>query len=147
MPKKHALAVALGLIPSLAAYTLFLVETTARAAGSSLYKVAPAFGSDLYIYGIISLSQGSLLTSMVLAAILVFVIERQFLKAAAWTLMAAVLSAIGLIHAYKLTPAGLQNKFGFFASPHFTVGYALTAFILFGLYWWNKKQQAVQDAS
>lgn len=46
-PKSHALAVALGLIPSLAAWALVVVETTARKAGSSLFAVAPLFGADL----------------------------------------------------------------------------------------------------
>lgn len=39
-PKKHALAVAVGLIPSLAAWALLLIETTLQKAGTSLYAVA-----------------------------------------------------------------------------------------------------------
>jgi AGZA family xanthine/uracil permease-like MFS transporter len=57
-PKAHALAVALGVIPSLAAWALVLVETTARKAGSNLAEVAPKFGRP-YVYGLISMSQGS----------------------------------------------------------------------------------------
>lgn len=129
-PKKHALAVALGLIPSLAAWALFLIETTARKAGSSLLELAPKFGADLYIEGVFSLSQGFLLSSMILAAILVFIIEREFLKAAFWTLAASVLSATGVIHAYKLGPAGLENQFGFFVAKEFALGYLATGFIL-----------------
>jgi adenine/guanine/hypoxanthine permease len=129
-PKKHALAVALGLIPSLASWALLLIETTARKAGTSLMELAPKFGSDLYIYGVFSLSQGFLLSSMLLAAILVFIIEREFLKAAFWTLAASILSATGVIHAYKLGPAGLENHFGFFVAKEFALGYLATGFIL-----------------
>ena len=39
-PKKHALAVAVGLIPSLAAWALLLIETTLQKAGTSLSAVA-----------------------------------------------------------------------------------------------------------
>ena len=35
----------------------------------------------------------------------VAVIERQFLRAALWCLMAAALSAVGLLHSYQWTPA------------------------------------------
>ncbi len=131
VPKQHALAVAFGLIPSLAAWALWIVETSLRVAGKSLFEVASAFGSDFYIRGVIALNQGFLLSSMVLAAILVFVIEREFLRAAGWTATAAVLSMIGLIHAYELTPSGVQNKFGIIAAPEFAVTYGLsTAFLL-----------------
>jgi AGZA family xanthine/uracil permease-like MFS transporter len=130
VPKSHALAVAFGLIPSLAAWALLLVETSVRAAGKTLFEVAPAFGTDLYIHGMIALNQGFLLSAMILAAILVFVIEQEFLRAAGWTAVAAVLSLVGLIHAYELTPVGVQNKFGLAAAPAFAVMYGLTAVLL-----------------
>jgi AGZA family xanthine/uracil permease-like MFS transporter len=78
----------------------------------------------------IALNQGFLLSAMILAAILVFVIEQEFLRAAGWTAVAAVLSLVGLIHAYELTPVGVQNKFGLAAAPAFAVMYGLTAVLL-----------------
>ena len=60
--------------------------------------------------------------------------RRAFLKAAYWALAGAVLSAIGLIHAYTLTPQGVQNQFGWLAAPQFVAGYALTACVLIGLH-------------
>ena len=130
VPKAHALAVAFGLIPALATWALQLIETSLRKAGASLFDIAPKFGSDVYIHGVIALSQGFLLSAMVLAAILVFIIERQFLQAAAWMLVAAVLSFVGIIHAYELTPVGVQNSFGFAAAPEFAVAYGLSAGLL-----------------
>lgn len=81
--------------------------------GSSLYEVVPKFGGDLYIYGIIFLSRGFMISCMILFAMMVFVVEREFLKVALWTATAAVLSFFGVIHAYVLTPTGIQNNFGF----------------------------------
>ncbi|MGE0820984.1 MAG: NCS2 family permease [Candidatus Binatia bacterium] len=130
VPKQHALAVAFGLIPSMAAWALLLIETSVRKAGKTLFEVAPTFGNDLYIYGVIALNQGFLLSAMILAAILVFVIERDFLRAAGWTLAAAVFSVVGLIHAYELTPAGVQNKFGLMAAPDFAIMYGISAVFL-----------------
>ena len=130
VPQAHALAVAFGLIPALATWALQLIETSLRKAGASLFDIAPKFGGDVYIHGVIALSQGFLLSAMVLAAILVFIIERQFLRAAAWMLVAAVLSFVGIMHAYELTPAGVQNSFGFAAAPEFAVAYGLSAGLL-----------------
>merc|ERR1711862_1021393 len=49
--------------------------------------------------GLLALSQGYLLTSICLTSMLIWVIDREFLRAAAWALVAAVLSAFGLMHA------------------------------------------------
>lgn len=127
IPRPHALAVAVGLIPSLAAWALVLIQTTLQAAGRTLFEVAPKFGGDLYIHGIIALSQGFLISSMVLAAIVVFFLHRQFLRAALWLGVAAALSALGVIHAYQLTPVGVQNRFGLSAAPIFAASYGLAA--------------------
>jgi AGZA family xanthine/uracil permease-like MFS transporter len=107
-----------------------------------LFEVAPTFGADLYIHGVIALSQGFLLSSMVLAAILVFVIEREFLRAAGWAAEAAVLSLTGLIHAYELTPTGVQNVFGVAAAPTFAVMSGLSAVFLVGLHVAGRKEDA-----
>jgi AGZA family xanthine/uracil permease-like MFS transporter len=133
-PKNHALAVAAGLIPSLAAWALLLVETAARVSGSSLFAVAPKFGADLFIHGAIALSQGFIITSMVLSAIIAFSIDHNFLKAALWAFAGAVLSSVGIIHAYVLVPQGVQNKFGLMAAPGFAIGYSLTGCALLALH-------------
>jgi AGZA family xanthine/uracil permease-like MFS transporter len=131
VPKRHALAVGLGLVPALAAWALLLVETSLRAAGSSLYEAAPNFGSNLYIHGIIRLNQGFVLTCMLLAAMLTHVIDRKFKLAALWALAAAALSFTGVIHAYHLTEAGVQNVYGLAAAPDFAAIYTLAAGVLY----------------
>jgi AGZA family xanthine/uracil permease-like MFS transporter len=133
-PKAHALAVAVGLIPSFAAWALLLVEISLRAAGSTLFAAAPKFGADLFVHGVIALSQGFIITSMLLSAIVAFSIDHSFLKAALWAFAGAILSAIGIIHAYALTPLGVQNKFGVLEAPGFVVGYGLTGIALVALY-------------
>ncbi len=137
VPPKHALAVAFGLIPSLGAWALHLIQTTLRAAGTTLFDSFGKFGSDIYIHGVISLSQGFLLSSMILAAILVFIIDRQFEKAVAWALAATFLSTFGFIHAYILSPAGVENKIIFPGAPDFGVAYFLCTLILIGLYYFK----------
>lgn len=139
-PSHHALAVGLGLVPALAAWLQVQIETTLRVAGSSLMETADKFGSNLYIHGIIALSQGFILSSIIYAAVLAFVIDHKFKQAAAWMLAAAFLSATGFIHAYHITPNGVENHFAWFtAAPDFAAVYAVAAGVLMGLAWREKK--------
>lgn len=128
-PKEHAPAVALGIVPALAGWGLLMMETGLRAAGTSLFKVGlPRFTQEgLAVHGMISLERGFIFTSMILAAIGVALIERNFTAAAAWAMTAALLSAFGIIHAYELSPAGITSRFAFMAAPDFLIGYLMVA--------------------
>ena len=139
-PKRHALAVAVGLVPALGAWTFLVINVTALKSGQTLFALRNAFGrdpTDIYLHGVIALNQGFIVTSMVLAAVLAYVIDRQFLRAAAWTAVAAVLSMIGVIHAYELTEAGLANKFGLWAAPQFAIAYGVGAGLLLLIHRWR----------
>jgi AGZA family xanthine/uracil permease-like MFS transporter len=109
-----------------------MVETGLRVAGKSLYQVGiAAFGQSPAMHGVISLQQGFIFTSMILAAIGVALIERRFKTASLWSLAGALLSAVGIIHAYELTPGGIANRFGLLAAPEFFLGYLLLALLFF----------------
>jgi AGZA family xanthine/uracil permease-like MFS transporter len=139
IPKSHCIAVAFGLLPMLAAWGLQLVDLALRKAGSSLLQAAPSFGEELAIYGLIALSQGALLVSMVWAAAIAYMLDRRFLPAAGWLLAGAVLSFFGLIHAYELNSAGIVNKLGIFAAPGFAVSYAAGALFLVGCHFYIRR--------
>lgn len=141
-PREHAPAVALGLIPSLSAWGLLMLESGVRAAGKSLYEVGlTPFAQSPAVHGMISLERGFIFSSMILAAIGVFLIERQFFKAAGWSVAAALLSAVGVIHAYELTPAGIAARFGFLAAPEFFLSYSFLFVLFFTVAWWERKKQ------
>jgi len=139
IPKSHCIAVAFGLLPMLASWGLQLVDLALRKGGSSLLQAAPKFGEELAIYGLIALSQGALLVSMVWAATLAYILDRRFLPAAGWLLSGAILSFFGLIHAYDLSPAGIVNKLGIFAAPEFAFSYAAAALFLAGCHFYNRR--------
>jgi adenine/guanine/hypoxanthine permease len=139
VPKTHSVAVALGLVPMLASWTLQLVDLSIRKAGSTLFAAAPAFGSELSIYGLIAISQGALLVSMIWTASLAMTIDRQFHKAAIWMGAAAAFSCIGFIHAYTLAPDGVNIRVGLFAAPAFAVSYAAGAAFLLACHWYAKR--------
>jgi AGZA family xanthine/uracil permease-like MFS transporter len=139
IPKSHCIAVAFGLLPMLAAWGLQLVDLALRKAGSSLLQAAPTFGEELAIYGLIALSQGALLVSMVWAAAIAYMLDRRFLPAAGWLLAGSVLSFFGLIHAYELNSAGIVNKLGIFSAPEFTISYASGALFLAGCHFYIRR--------
>jgi len=130
-PREHALAVGFGLIPSLAAWALLLVDTSLRVAGTSLFESIGQFGNQLYVSGMISLSQGFLLTSMILASVMVGLIRRDFRMAAVWLAIASFCSFVGLIHAYELTGKGVENSFALPAAPKFSAAYLILAILTY----------------
>ena len=100
----------------------------------SLFEVGLApFARSLAIHGMISLERGFIFSSMILASIGVALIEREFVKASAWSLAAASFSAVGIIHAYDLAPGGVTSRFGLFAAPEFAIGYLLLAVLFWAV--------------
>jgi AGZA family xanthine/uracil permease-like MFS transporter len=141
VPKSQAIAVVLGLIPMLAQWASGIADTVARAAGSSLAAILPRMGSELALGGLLALGQGGLLTSMLWAAALALVIDRRFAAAAGWMAAAAILSAFGLIHAYALSPAGIEGRIGWAAAPEFALSYAAGAVFLLGCGWYARRER------
>jgi adenine/guanine/hypoxanthine permease len=140
VPANQAIAVVMGLIPPLAQWATSLADTVARKAGSSLMEVAPRMGGDLAMGGLIALGQGSLLTSMLWAATLALIVQRRFASAAAWVAAAAGLSAIGIIHAYTLSPDGVESRIGWWIAPEFTLAYAGGAAFLLACAWYSRRK-------
>jgi adenine/guanine/hypoxanthine permease len=118
VPKAHALAVAIGFIPSLAAWGELIVETTLSKAGNgyALRDVAAGFSPDLFIYGMLALAQGFILTSIFFSAILARIIDRNWLAAAVWCLIAAVFSSCGIIHGFLWNGPGFMPDLTLFHS-------------------------------
>lgn len=142
-PSSHAIAVSVGLIPALAAWLLVQIETSLRVAGTDLMTTIDHFAPDLHLRGVIALSQGFLITSIIYAAVTAFVIDRKFGHAAAWLSAAGLFSALGLIHAYQLTSRGVENHFAWFtAAPDFAISYLAAA----GLLWLFGRSQNKQAA-
>jgi AGZA family xanthine/uracil permease-like MFS transporter len=85
---------------------------------------------------------------MILAALGVALIERQFAKAGGWSLVAALLSAVGIIHAYEVTPGGVVSRFGIFAAGEFVWVYLALALGFFAVALAGRKQSRdVSDRS
>jgi AGZA family xanthine/uracil permease-like MFS transporter len=110
-PKRHMVAVVIGLFPGLAAWTMLIVKSTLGAAGAggpggpvlALPLVRAAHAAGAYLGGGFALEQGFLYSAMIWASIVVYVVDRQWTRAAVWSGVGALLSLSGLMHSYILT--------------------------------------------
>jgi AGZA family xanthine/uracil permease-like MFS transporter len=122
-PKSHAPAIILALTPHLAAWGKLQIDNSLAAAGTSAAAVGlDKLGQTGVIYrGLEVLGGGAILAGLILGAIGVFVIERQFLKAAAFSVAGAVLTFFGFIHGEKI---------GWGQTPVVAVSYLAVAAVL-----------------
>ena len=110
-PPRHYPAVVVGLFPGLAAWTMLIVKSSLAAAGVGhpggpvldARLVGAAHAAGAYIGGGFALEQGFLYSAMIWAAIVVCIVDRMWLRAAAWSTIGALLTLAGLMHAYLLT--------------------------------------------
>jgi AGZA family xanthine/uracil permease-like MFS transporter len=103
--KKYYPAVVVGLLPALAAWVMLVVKTSIAAGGATLAAplVASAHAAGAYLGGGFALEQGFLYSAMIWSAIVVCIIDRAWRRAAAWSVVGALLAATGLMHSYALT--------------------------------------------
>ena len=119
-PASHAPAIVLALTPHLAAWGKTLVDGALTAAGTSAAAVGmEKLGATGVLYhGLEILGEGSILSGLVLAAMAVFVIERDFIKASAFAAAGAVLTFFGFMHGPAV---------GIAVTPGVALAYALVA--------------------
>jgi len=146
-PRSHAPAVVVGVLPGLAAWAVLIAKNSMRAAGLGTpdrpfsADIVPAFqASDTWITGGFALEQGFIFTSIILAAATVAIIEQNFRKASVWFLAGAVLSAVGLMHSYKYTPADVVLSLT--PAWKWCYGYLLMAGVMFVAPWITEKQES-----
>jgi len=127
-PKKHAPAVVVGLFPAFAAWGMLIIGHALRAAGTNIGEVGLApFAGSLPIAGMIALERGFIFTSMILAAMTVALIDGRFKHGAVWAMVAAVISATGLIHGYEISAFDVVNAYGPSYTWKFVLGYMVMA--------------------
>ncbi|HMV41360.1 MAG TPA: NCS2 family permease [Leptospiraceae bacterium] len=148
-PTRHAPAIILGLFPALAGWGVLMIQSVFNFANGELAKIlakenittkysitmqSVSPGLEFLPYslaGILSLSQGFLIISMIWASICAFIIDQKFRIASYWCLAGSVLSSTGIIHSYKLADNAILNEYSFPSNMEFIVAYFLLAVLLF----------------
>src|SRR6201988_2735714 len=143
-PIKHAPAIVLALTPHLAAWaklqidtmlgaTLSAAQTVGALAPDKVGAVKPAAIASLpqqgvLYHGLEVMGGGSILAGLVLGAIGVFIIERDFMKASAFAFAGAILTYCGFMHGEAVGIGG-----GLGVTPAVALAYAVVAARLLGL--------------
>jgi AGZA family xanthine/uracil permease-like MFS transporter len=125
-PAKHAPAIVLALTPHLAAWCKTLLDGALGAAGTNAAAIGmEKLGQVGVLYqGLGVLGGGSILTGLVLGAVGVFVIEKQFAEASAFALAGALLTFFGFMHGESV---------GLAVTPSVAIAYTIVAAFLFTL--------------
>ncbi len=129
VPKRHAVAVVIAIIPNVANWAQGQMDDALSAAGTTAAKVGYAnIANAGSIYkGTMLLGGGATLAGLLLGAITAFLIDRKFFWSAGYCAAGAVLGFIGLVHGARV---------GWDIGPQIALGYLFAAVILaaFGLY-------------
>eukprot|EP00667_Euglena_gracilis_P006167 EG_transcript_6221 len=117
---RHFPALAVGLLPALANFVwgllssaLEVVHRDAKDGRGLAYWLAQGglAGSPVFVAGLIRLSQGFVLSGMLLSAAVAFLIDDNYFQVCMTFLALATLAAIGLIHSFAVQPgSGIVNS-------------------------------------
>jgi AGZA family xanthine/uracil permease-like MFS transporter len=123
-PAKHAPAIVLALTPHLAAWAKVQIDGALGAAGTNAAAVGIDKMSQMGVlyHGLEVMGGGAILTGLILGAIGVFVIERDFVKASAFALAGAVMTFFGFMHGESV---------GIAVTPTVAASYAVVAVFLY----------------
>jgi AGZA family xanthine/uracil permease-like MFS transporter len=133
---KYAPAIVLALVPNIAQWAGTLVDNSLTSAGTSASKVGydVLAGNGVLYNGLSILGSGAVLAGLMLGAIAVFVIDKHYSRAIVYSVIAAILAFVGLIH----NPAGLifQSSGGgltVVAPNEVWIGYLLGAVVIWAV--------------
>jgi AGZA family xanthine/uracil permease-like MFS transporter len=103
-PRVHAAAVVAAFVPNLAAWGSTQIDNALAAAGTGAAKVGnEALENAGVVYsGLHVLGQGAILAGLIFGAIVAFIIDKRFLRAAIFAVCGAALTFVGLIHGEKV---------------------------------------------
>jgi adenine/guanine/hypoxanthine permease len=128
--EKYTPAVVIAMFPYLANYVVGKFNK-----GPIDVDTSGAFLTNLTSPGLVPLSQGAMFTAIVWGAIMAYIIDRHYHKAAIMSLIGAVLSFVGIMHAPKLALG---------AATDFAIGYVVVT-ILFGIFFFAHKNNPQKD--
>jgi AGZA family xanthine/uracil permease-like MFS transporter len=128
-----ATALALGLLPALAAWATLWVTRVLSHAGqafgdlesplSAPDRLAAAAATTPGLQGLVSLSHGFALSGVIWASVVLDFAARRFRRAALWFGMGAVLSFFGLIHVGRVAAHGVVSDLGWGTGWPWAAGY------------------------
>lgn len=139
-PRRHAAAVAIGIVPWIADYVKTQVDNALGAAGTNAATLGmdTLAGAGVSYPGIAVLGAGAILVGMILAAIAAFVIDRNWKGAIGYSLFGALCAWVGFIHSSQLRWIPQVGPEGFNAAWGPVIGYLAMALLFAIMMWYTR---------
>jgi AGZA family xanthine/uracil permease-like MFS transporter len=135
VPKAHAVAVVIAIIPNIASWASGLIDNALSAANTSAAQVGESalVNAGVVYTGLSLLGGGAILAGLVLGAITAFIIDKKFIPAAIYCFIGAAVGYIGLIHAPQV---------GWGVGGQISLGYLFAGIILLGFGLFTRRKEA-----
>lgn len=137
-PREHAPAVVIGLFPAFAAWGVNILKQAYQGVSTTLSEQAAAGIPINGIMGMFALEKGFIFSSMILAAVSVFLIEKDFMKAVIWSGAGMILAFFGIIHTFRFTANDTVSVIGWNAGGEFAFGYLCFAAVFLAFYLYRR---------
>jgi adenine/guanine/hypoxanthine permease len=125
-PRRHAPAVVIALVPSLAAWGKLQIDNSLGAIAGIHHVTPEMIGKmsqvGIMYHGLSILGGGSILAGVILGAVTTCIIDRDFTKAGGFAAAGGVLTFLGLMHGEEV---------GMFENPTVVVAYFVVSVVLF----------------
>ncbi|MCG6158580.1 NCS2 family permease [Rubinisphaera margarita] len=159
-PNEHAPAVAMGLFPAIAAWGATVMSGAFLVSGGTTIQAvldgnAAAEVNGFLIEGLLTLERGYIFTCMILSAVAANLIDRRYFASSLWAAVAAVLTLLGLMHAYQLQGNVLDywlisqvppESARSFPATGIAIGYAAIALVCLLAAVWHRRDDGVDSS-
>lgn len=155
--KRYTVALVVGLLPAFAAYVTLVVKHSLSVAKavSGIAMITPdlaarfAVQRNFFAEGLFALGQGYIFTCMVLTTIVMYIIDRNYPRAAVWCLVGALLAWFGVTHTHVI--AG-DDVLGHLNLPipiwnSWATGYVLMAVVVYLCRWITTPYDGMEQIS
>jgi AGZA family xanthine/uracil permease-like MFS transporter len=145
-PKRHAPAVAIAIVPWIADFVKVQVDNALNAAGTNAAALGldTLAGAGVSYAGMAVLGAGAILVGMILAAIVAFVIDRNWKGAIGYSLFGAACAWVGFIHSTELRWIPTVGENGFNAAWGPVLGYLAMAALFVGMMYYTRNEPVPQ---
>jgi AGZA family xanthine/uracil permease-like MFS transporter len=136
-PARHAPAVVLAMLPNIASWAQGQIDGALGAAGTSAATVGagPLNDAGVTYEGMAIFGGGAVVAGLVLGAIAVFIIDREYSRAIVYSVVGAILAVTGFIHASQLIVSVVDGAVVFGTPNGVFLGYLFAAVVFWVVAW------------
>ncbi len=145
-PARHAPAVVLAMLPNIASWAQGQIDGALGAAGTSAGAVGngPLSNAGVIYDGMAIFGGGAVVAGLILGAIAVFIIDREYSRAIVYSVVGAILALTGFIHATSLIVSVVDGAVVFGTPNAVFLGYLFAA-VVFWVVAWREGHGSVAD--